>query len=109
MDLRDIEWAAGDHYPIQLTIKNKSTGEKINLTGYTFTMSVSKEDSGSPIIFSVNGVVDPDQTNNTGELSFTPQESDTSDLSPGRYYYRIAMFDTSSNKRTIRKGVFQIV
>lgn len=101
--LGDLEWRRGDSYPITLTIKDTDTGLAIDLTSYTFKMTVNSEQDPVDTTnqqFQVIGVVDPDQVTNKGKVSFTPSESD-SDLSGGTYYYDVEMTDPSGNVRTI--------
>lgn len=90
--LGDIVMTRGDSYPLILTIKDSDTNQPINLTGYSFKLTVTKDrdpvDSSSKI-FEVIGVVDPDQINNTGKVSFTPSTTDTSIA--GKFYYDIQL------------------
>jgi len=104
----EITWYRGDSYPLELTIKDKSSGLVIDLTGYSFKFTVdSKENPADETtnLFVVDGVLDGDPT--TGKISFTPTASNT-DLSPKDYYYDVQMTDASNNIRTIAKGRFKI-
>lgn len=88
--LGDIEMSRGDSYPLTMTIKSRSTGLPIDLTGYSFLMTVSSDKD--PVddtneVFQVAGVVDADQVANPGKVSFTPTTSDTA--TPGKFYYDI--------------------
>jgi hypothetical protein len=88
--LGDIEMTRADSYPLILTIKSKSTGLPIDLTGYAFLLTVNSEKDPTDIthqIFQVTGVVDPDQVTNTGKVSFTPTSADTATV--GKFYYDI--------------------
>ena len=111
MTLGEIEIYRGDSYPIAIVVKDRSTGEPIDLTGYSFVMTCdSRKDpnDNSTQLFQVNGEVDPDQVNNTGKVTFTPTTSDTNQ-EIGKYYYDIQMTDASGHIRTIKKDKLKIV
>ena len=106
--LGDITFYRGDSFPLTLTIKDKNSGNPIDLTGYSFRVTVNVEKD--PIdttnqLFEVVGSLDPDPT--TGRVSFTPTQSDTNQKS-GTYYYDIEMTDDAGNVRTIAKHKFKI-
>ena len=101
----DIDYSRGDSYPYSIRIKDKATREYVDITGYTFILTVDPEKApvdATNNIFDVVGVVDPDQVNNTGRVSFTPTEDDTDNI--GKFYYDIQFIDGSGNKRTFVKG-----
>ena len=107
--LGEVEWYRGDSYPLELTIKDKATGNVVDISGYSFKFTVDEKEN--PINtdtqkFSVDGVLDADPA--TGKASFTPTDSET-DLSPKTYFYDVQMIDGSSNKRTIAKGKFKVI
>jgi len=88
--LGDIEMTRADSYPLILTIKSKSTGLPIDLTGYIFKLTVNSEKDPIDIthqIFQIIGVVDPNQVANKGKVSFTPTSVDTATV--GKFYYDI--------------------
>lgn len=108
--LGEVEWYRGDTYPITLTIKNKTTGNPITLTGYSFKLSVDtreKPDDASTLLFAVDAVV-LDQGSYPGQITFTPTAVQT-DQTPKTYYYDVQMTDPSSNVRTITKDKWKIV
>ena len=107
--LKKITWYRGDSYPIEITIKNKETEAAIDLTDYSFKLTVDEIENptdSATKLFDVVGALDADPA--TGKVSFTPTESDT-DLDVGTYYYDVQMIDGSSHKRTIAKNEFEIV
>lgn len=90
--LGNIIMSRGDSYPLNLTVKGKSSGLPIDLTGYTFILTVTKDKDpidNTTKIFEVAGVVDADQVINKGKVSFTPSSLDTSIA--GKFYYDIEM------------------
>ena len=106
--LDDITWYRGDSFPIELTIKDKATGNAVDITGYAFKLTVDElqdPPDTSTKKFSVDGVLDG--TPSTGKVAFTPSTTDTAIL-PADYYYDVQMTDASSNIRTIAKYKFTI-
>jgi len=106
-----VEFYRGDSYPLELTIKNKETKELIDLTGYSFLLTV--DSLKTPIdaltkVFEVAGVVDPDQVVSTGKVTFTPTEVQT-DITTKKYFYDVQMTDASAHIRTIVKDTFTIL
>ncbi len=108
----DICWGRADNDPKGFTIKD-SAGVAIDVTGFTFVMTVntSKDPDpvGPPIIgleqFSVVGVLD-DPTN--GKISFSPLTTET-DILPAVYFYDIQQTDAASKIKTLVKGKLTIV
>ena len=109
--LSDIEWYRGDSYPLELTIKNKSTGVAIDITGYSFLLTVNSTKTPTDEtdqVFQVVGLVDVDQVANTGVVTFTPTTVNT-DQTPATYYYDVQMTNAASHIKTIAKFKFKIV
>lgn len=107
--LGDIEWYRGDGYPFELTILAKGTTTAIDITGYSFKLTVDETkdpEDDSTKLFDVDGVLDGDPT--TGKVSFTPTSVNT-DLEPDGYFYDVQMTDGSGNIRTIAKAKWKIV
>ncbi len=109
--LGTIVWYRGDSYPLDLIIKNNAE-ELIDLTGYTFLMTIdSREepDDDSTMIFEVIGVIDPDQVTNKGKISFTPTQIQTA-IDIKEYYYDVAITYGAGNiyDKTIAKDIFEI-
>ncbi|RKZ36690.1 MAG: hypothetical protein DRQ49_17500 [Gammaproteobacteria bacterium] len=105
----EISWYRGDSYPLELTIKDKDSGSVIDLTGYSFILTVDTlktPPDDTTKVFNVSGVLDGDPT--TGKVSFTPSAIQT-DIEPASYYYDVQMTDASSNIRTIAKNKFKIL
>ena len=111
--LGDLELSRGDSYPLDMWIKNKATGERIDITGYSFIMTVDTRrdpDDASTKLFDVAGVVAVDQFADIGKVTFTPLATDT-DQTPATYYYDIQMTygPGSVYKKTIANYKFKIV
>ena len=104
----EINWYRGDSYPMELTIKDKTTGDLIDITGYSFKLSVDtleKPPDATTLLFEVPGILDVDPT--TGKVSFTPTEANT-DQVPATYFYDVQMIDASGNIRTIAKNKWKM-
>lgn len=105
----EIEWYRGDSYPLELTIKDKESGVAIDITGYTFKLTIDatkKPENEDTLLFAVDGVLNGDPT--TGKVSFTPTVINT-DQEPNTYYYDVQMTDASGNIRTIAKNKWKII
>lgn len=110
--LGNIEWSRGDSFPMGIRVKDKFTGEYIDITGYTFLFTVNPNEN--PIddndqLFQVIGAVDPDQVNNRGWVYFTPEIADTAAADIKLYYYDIQMSYMVGRPRTVAKFEFDLV
>ncbi len=109
--LGDIDWSRGDSYPLELLIKDKASGNAVDLTGFTFLFTVNLEQN--PVdktneLFQIAGVVDPDQVTNTGKVVFTPEIADTADADIKPYHYDIQLSYSVERPRTIKKALFKL-
>lgn len=98
----------GDTYAIVLNVKD-SAGAAIDVTGYTFLLSVDPSPDPSDDTtreFQLTGTI-VDGPN--GQISFAPNTSQANQLEPGTYFYDIEQVDGSSAVRTIAKGQYIIL
>lgn len=105
----DIEWFRGDSYPAEILVQNKITEAAVDLTGYSFKLTVDSKlnpPDASTKLFEVTGDLDADPT--SGRVSFTPTPEQTN-LTPKTYYYDIQMTDPAGHIRTIAKYKWVIV
>lgn len=89
----------GDTYGDEITVKD-STGSIINISGYTFTMTLDPSKSPANAdnnLYSLTGTI-LDAPN--GRVEFVPT-AQQADQIPGVYYYDIQMIDGLGRKRTI--------
>ena len=90
----------GDTYADDIIVKSKKTGLAMNITGYSFVMTV--DPSKSPVdattnLYSVVGaIIDAVE----GRVEFAPTAMQA-DQPPETYYYDIQMIDGAGRKRTI--------
>ena len=108
----DICWGRGDNDPKGFTIKD-SAGAAIDVTAFSFTMTVNDaknpEPVGPPIVgveqFTIVGVI---VNGPAGQISFSPLTSET-DIPAGTYFYDIEQTDASSKIKTLVKGKLKII
>lgn len=107
---KTICWGRGDSDFKTFTIKD-STGAALDITGFTFTLTVNTEKNPDPAVpfgtelFSLTGVI-IDAVN--GKVQFAPTSVQTNQV-PRKYFYDIQMVDGSSRKTTVIKGIVQII
>jgi len=98
----------GDTYADEITVTSETTGQPINITGYTFVLTVDPEKapaSAANNLYSITGTI-LDAT--AGRVEFAPSDVQANQL-PGTYYYDIQLIDGAGRKRTIAldKYVYQ--
>lgn len=90
----------GDTYADEITVKSKATGLPINITGYTFTMTLdpAKDPATSANnLYTLTGtIIDAP----AGRVEFAPTAMQA-DQPPNTYYYDVQMVDGAGRKRTI--------
>jgi len=97
----------GDTYAEQFTVKD-SDGVAIDVTGFTFLLSVDPTPNPSDDttrLFQIVGTI-VDAAN--GRISFAPSTVQADLLDPSTYFYDIEQVDGVSAIRTIAKGTYTI-
>lgn len=103
----NIERYRGDTVPDQFTIKD-SAGAVVNITGFTFLLSVNTEAKPTDVtnqVYQLTGTI-TDAPN--GKVEFAPNASEA-DQTPGTYYYDVQMIDGASAKSTIVIGKYKYI
>jgi hypothetical protein len=102
--MTDITRKRGDTYADEFTLTRKSSGLALNITGYSFVLTV--DPSAAPA----------DDTNNlyaltgtildaaAGRVEFAPTAMQADQL--GKFYYDVQMTDGAGRKRTIASGKY---
>lgn len=106
--MSQITYYRADQYPLVVTVKNAATGSPIDITGYTFKLTVNSEKKpadDSNQIWQLDGDLDADPT--TGRVVFDITDTQT-DIPVRKYYYDIQMTTAGGDVRTIAKDVFEI-
>jgi len=96
----------GDTCAIQREIKSKSTGAAIDISGYSFLLTVNSEKepaNSDNQIFQVSGTI---TSALSGLVDFFPSVSDASNV--GDYFYDIQLTDAGGKKRTIESGRYRV-
>ena len=90
----------GDTYADEITVTSETTGQPINITGYTFKMTL--DPSKTPVDASNNlyqltgAIIDAA----AGRVEFAPSLLQANQT-PGTYYYDVQMIDGAGRIRTI--------
>lgn len=90
----------GDTYADEITVKSKATGLPLDITGYTFTMTLDPEKAPATSannLYTLTGTI-IDAAN--GRVEFAPSALQA-DQPPDIYYYDVQMIDGAGRKRTI--------
>ena len=96
----------GDTVADKVTVTD-AAGAVVNITGYTFLLTVNKEKapaSTSNQLFQVAGVITDAPA---GKVEFSPT-SLQADQTPGKYYYDVQMTDGGGKIQTILFGRYTI-
>ena len=104
---KTICWGRGDSDPKGFIIQD-SAGVAVNITGFSFKLTVNSEKSPSDQVneqFTITGVI-TDATN--GKVSFAPTTTDTA-ITPATYFYDIEQTDQSGAISTLIVGKALIV
>lgn len=103
--MADITRKRGDTYADVFTIKSAATGTAIDLTGYTFVLTVDPDkapvDSANNL-YQLTGVL-TDAAN--GTVEFAPTAIQANQV--GTFYYDVQMLDPLGRKRTITGGKYK--
>ena len=103
----DISRSKGDTYAEVFLVKD-SAGVAIDVTGFTFLLSVDPETDPSDDttrLFQITGTI---VSGPAGSISFAPSTVQADQLEPGKYQFDIEQVDGASAIRTIAKGQYII-
>lgn len=107
----DLEVYKGDSKDINLTIQD-SSGTAIDITGYSFYMTVKSNATDSDD----DAVIDKEVTSHTdassGETTISLSTTDTNQTvssSTNKYVYDVRMKDTSGKVTTLLSGNFKVL
>lgn len=108
--MTNITRKRGDTYADEWEVTSETTGAAIDITGYTFLLTVDPEkapEDDTNNLFQITGVI-TDAEN--GLVEFAPSSVQADNL--GSYFYDIQMIDDTSptpRKRTIDSGKYKFV
>ncbi len=90
----------GDTYADEIIVTSATTGLPIDITGYTFTMTLDPAkdpiDATNNLYSLVGTIIDAPN----GRVEFAPSALQA-DQTPGAYFYDVQMIDGAGRKRTI--------
>lgn len=105
--MTDIKRKRGDTYGNEFQVISETTGLAINISGYSFLMTVDPDDdppgSGANV-FQLTGTI-TDAAN--GLVEFAPNPTQADNL--GSFFYDVQMTDGSGRIRTILDGRYILV
>ena len=90
----------GDTYADEITVTSLTTGAPIDITGYTFTMTLDPEKAPATAANNVYSIPGTIIDGPAGRVEFAPSALQA-DQMPGVFYYDIQMVDGAGRKRTI--------
>jgi hypothetical protein len=107
MSDKNLTYYRGDSYPQIFTILNAATGAAVDITGYTFKLTVNRDrkpTDASNQLFQIAGIIADAAA---GQVSFSFESGHTG-INPGQYYYDVQMTTDTGDVRTIVKAVFEV-
>jgi hypothetical protein len=97
----------GDTFAHRIAVTDEDTGEPVDITGFTFKMTVDPEQApadGANNIWQVAGaIVDAP----AGVVGFSPDAGEADNV--GDFFYDIEMTNTLSKSETIDAGPFELI
>lgn len=105
---QNLNFDEGDDFPYSVTLTDEN-GDAIDLTGYTFYMTIKKKknDSDENAVFKKTVTSIPNPT--LGRVTITIDRDDTLSISPGIYSYDIKYKDDGGDIRTVIYGDFKLI
>lgn len=106
--MTDLKRERGDTFPDRFAIKKESDGLPLDITGYSFLLTVDPEKypiDNSNNLFQITGVI-VDAAN--GIVEFAPSAVQA-DQTPNVYYYDAQLTDQSGRIRTFDRGKYKII
>ena len=105
--MTDLTRKRGDTYADEFQIKSESTGLAIDITGYTFLLTVDPEKrptTDANNLFQLTGSI---TTALSGLVEFAPSAANTDVL--GTYYFDAQLTDPAGRIRTFDSGKYKLV
>jgi hypothetical protein len=102
--MSNIERKRGDTYANEWVIKSRSTGLPVNITGYSFLLTVDPSPgpggSATNLFQIVGNIVDAA----AGRVEFAPSALQADNI--GSFFYDVQMIDGAARKRTFDSGTY---
>lgn len=103
--MTDITRKRGDTYADEFVLTSKTTRLPINLTGYTFLLTVDPEKAPTGTtnnLYQLSGTI---LDAAAGRVEFAPSATQADHV--GTYYYDVQMVDGTGRKRTVVAGKYK--
>ena len=104
--MTDMTRKRGDTYADEFILKSSSTGLPINLTGYSFVLTVDPEKAPATSANNLYQITGTILDAAGGRVEFAPSALQA-DQTPGAYFYDVQMVDGAGRKRTIVSGKYK--
>ena len=103
--MSNITRKRGDTYADELTITSSSTGLPVNITGYSFLLTVDTRQNPTDETTQVYQLTGAIISGVNGRVEFAPSDAQADHV--GDYYYDVQMLDGAGRKRTIASGKYK--
>ena len=103
--MTDLTRKRGDTYADEFLVKSKATGRPIDITGYTFLLTVDPSKvptSDATNAYQIAGTI---LSATDGRVEFAPSPVQADRV--GVYYFDVQMVDGAGRKRTIDSGKYK--
>ncbi len=101
-----IERKRGDTRPIRRQIKSKATGNAIDVTGWSFVLTVNTDrypEDDTNEVFQITGTL---QAPTDGIVYFSPSTEQAAEV--GDFYFDIQATDDTGKVETIEHDIYQV-
>lgn len=105
--MTDIVRKRGDTYADEFTIKSASTKLPLNITGYTFLLTVDPASNPTSSASNLYQLVGTILDAAAGRVEFAPSATQADRV--GSFFYDVQMVDGAGRKRTIVSGKYKYV
>lgn len=102
----DLCFQRGDTEPWTFTIKDKTTDTAIDITGFSFLLTVDPSDEPTDAVnnlFQLTGTI----TDGPGGIVQFVMSATNADQTPAEYFFDLQQTDAGAAIRTIAKGVYE--
>ena len=103
--MTDITRKRGDTYADVIIVKSKKTKQAINITGYSFVLTVDTKQAPTDATTKVYQLAGAILDAAAGRVEFAPNATQANHV--GDFFYDIQMTDGTGRKRTIESGKYK--
>lgn len=103
--MTDITRMRGDTYADEFTIKSKKTKRPIDITGYTFTLTLDSRQNPTDETTKLYQLTGTIIDGPSGRVEFAPSAVQADRV--GDFFYDVQMVDGATRKRTVVKAKYK--